>query len=218
MKIHFAVVIAGSYHWANIALRVFRRHFPEEILIVADYVRSVEHYFLKKHIDYCIYPQGIEVGGHQHGIAIDMILQQYPCDILVLLEPDCLYYDTGWYTNMLRAIESGYWMAGFLKLPWGPLHPCTTMWRTDKIQNTFSYVLKGTDVLDPYYSLLCDERLIPSWTVATMAKFHREWWDTSLKNWFNAARMERAALVPGGTLKHYWSGYDMLPRQKIGYL
>jgi hypothetical protein len=129
-------------------------------------------------------------------------------DAMLHIDSDCRISGTGWYHNLVGAIARGASMASCARKPWGPLHPSVSIWDVHEVRASFERADGLADAQHPRFPELID-----------VARFSREpdvpggdplrtpWkWDTGIKAWFEAAIRDRAVLVPGPGIAHYWYG------------
>lgn len=204
----------GHWDWTRISVGSFREHFPDHPLIVVDHNNNApeREFILSSGALLLDNP-----GKHTHGGGMDHALRwclDNGHDVMVHFEPDCLITGRKWYDNLLEAIEDGYWMAGTVRIPFGPIHPCPSAWLCKTISRSFHVHHKGDDYLHPNYAHVIDNvdltnwlnRVPPDWTHAEWYDFWVNHWDAGGKNWFEAAVEGRAELVNGDGIHHYWYG------------
>jgi hypothetical protein len=223
---HYRVIpVIVSYHtprWVKIALRSFWRHFPaEQVLVIDNNPHSgepgwepacdEERRWLERcsHVILVANP-GLE---RRHGAAIDRALEvcrQQGAELMLLFEPDCHILGRAWYELLLRPMTRGAWMSGMMRLAYGPLHPCPSLWRVDHNWASFLDQPRGNDACHPRFNeLFFFDRLL-SWVESydpPALPWWRQNWDTAQKNWFHAAVHDKAVHVPhSGDFRHFWSG------------
>ena len=215
------VVSYRSNLWIRVALRSYRRHFPDGMILVVDnnpkpgapgwepeceeeraWLRSLPDILLVEN------PRPRK----KHGAALDLAAswcRENGYEFLLAFEPDCLITGRRWFEELWAAVARGAWMAGAHKKAYGPIHPCPSLWRVARIQASFDNRVRGEDEQHPRFRELFDlDRLMR--TVAAEGGPVRWWarhWDTAQRAWFLAAVNDRAALAPKtDDFRHFWCG------------
>lgn len=219
------VPVLISYHtpqWIKVGLRSYQRHFPHDCVLVIDN-NPLEHEpgwkpDCEREREWLSKCDGISLVRHpgpnrRHGAAIDFALnycREIGADVLLHFEPDCLITGKNWYELLQRAINAGAWMSGMLRQPYGPLHPCPSMWRVDRDWSSFIDQPRGADVLHRRFNELFFLNRLLGLVEAEhphMLAWWKENWDTAQKNWFHAAANDQAVHVPQtGDFRHFWMG------------
>lgn len=208
----------NRWDWTKISITSFREHFPDDPLLVVDHNHfAPERAFLASW-------GAIVLDNHgptTHGGGLDaarLWCLENGYEVMVHFEPDCEVYGRRWYANLVGAIEFGYWMSGSQKMPFGPIHPCPSAWLLDKFDHTFQACLRGRDVMHDRYSEFVPfpdqldwiDQHPPTWG---WQRFWTYWWDTGMKNWFDAAVQDKAALVSCEDIRHFWYGRQRGPEE-----
>ena len=211
------MIIYKSLDWIKISIPMYKKHFKEQLLVVNNSNDPAESQFARD--QGCIV---IENKGHtQHGDGLDRALKWCKSnrkDGMIAIEPDCLVKGRRWYEALARAIEGGYWMAGLFKRSHGPIHPCPSAWRVDKVRHSFNTVPKGADIHHPRFLELFSLRTL----IDNLAKdqhsdrinrFCLFMWDTGFKNWFDIATQNKAVHIniPDQDFIHLWHGSERGP-------
>lgn len=226
MRVVPVIVAYFTPDWIRVAITSYLRHFPDDRVLVVDNnpLRAEagwmpacerERRWLRSHprVDYVmnhLVPCS-RYGGRPHGLGLDAALghcRDLDADVLLHLEPDCVVTGTRWRENLLGALADGAWMAGSHRQEHGPIHPCPSAWRVDRVRSTFAGWEWEYDARHPRFHELVDlDRLKAvvgpghAWDV-----FWSLFWDTGHKAWFDAAVHDRAALVDAPDFRHYWHG------------
>lgn len=118
----------------------------------------------------------------KHGQAMDFardlfIDQGY--DVMVHIEPDCIVSGNKWWSNLVGAIEDGYWMSSGDRDHRGYLRPCPSAWNLEKTRNlSFSFFPRTST----------------------------EKWDTGLKAWHECHLLGKDKEVEVPDFLHYRGG------------
>lgn len=148
--------------WTKMSLRSFRKYFPTEELIVVnnnryyatDEMRSIvsEH---ASSITERIPLSSSWSNWNPHGRAIDLVLQicrRNNYDILILIEPDCLFKGRIWADNLIAALST-YKLAGSYRVQYGPIHPGLSAWNVKDVPTSFNARLRHySDPIDEKFS------------------------------------------------------------------
>ena len=211
-----------SYHtplWIKVGLKSFHQHFPEYRVLIVDnnpdrdeptwdpaceeeraWLRQQTYVDLVKN----------ERTDKTHGSGLDLAVawcRKNEIGLMLHFEPDCLVGGRQWYENLVHTIQGGAWMAGPNTKSYGPIHPCPSLWRVDRIEHTFGRRPIREDMSHPRFSELFDVAVFNKQqpTVAL-----ENWkWDTGLKLWFMAAVNDKAVHVSKELdFKHFWCGTE----------
>ncbi len=213
------IVAYRSPLWIRVSVGSFRRHFPgQRVLVVDNNPRpgdprwdpacEVERAWLAAQPDVEVLRN--EGGDRRHGRGMDLALawcRARGVDAMLHVDSDCRISGAGWYHNLVGAIAGGAWMAAIARKPWGPLHPSVSIWDVREVRASFERCDALADAQQPCFAELVDiERFAREPDVEGDPR-HTPWkWDTGIKAWFEAARRDRAVLVPGPGIAHYWYG------------
>lgn len=213
-------VVLVAYHsalWIRVAIGSFLAQRPGETILVVDNnprradlawetACEEERQWLSAHPHVRLIDN--EADDRTHGAGLDRALawcRAQGVATMLHIEPDCYVTGLEWYSNLTAAIEGGAWMAACVRKPWGPLHPCPSIWRVDEVRASFRRQDGTVDATHPRFTELVDvERYRLESGVD--ARTQRWSWDTGLKAWFEAAVAHRAAAVSGRGFRHYWCG------------
>lgn len=222
MKLAFVMVLYSElpdFPWTKISIQSFRKHFPEEPLFVVDQNGYANERLLCETAGAKIIGDGRK-GHHALGVhkVLDVIRSQY--DAFIHIEPDCLFTGRGWYEQIVAALNSGYWMAGPSRLPYGPLHPCPSGWVLDKLPGRFDYQPQGQDLYHSKYGRLVNIEVICNEILRARSHHAKQvaiakllYWDVGLKNWFDCAVVEKAIQTNSEGFRHFWFGRNRSPQQ-----
>jgi len=220
MKIAFLTVIANkvkSYDWARISLPLFREHFPDGFLVAIDHNRSEDKHNILKLASVVLYTPLTEDQGHGMGMQTGFQwLRKNGFDVMVHIEPDCMYSGTQWYTNLISALQNGAWLSGLNQNPWGTMQVAGSAWKLDQVQHSFKTRMKLEDAFCPHHRRLIDERtmgevLLRNGAPLQFWRFNLYMWDSGLKNWFECASQDKAVLVDGPDFCHVRGSWGKLP-------
>ena len=218
-----ALVAFHTYRWIRVAVGSFQRHFPDGNLLVIDNNPARDQPGFEEHCgvesDWLMEQPQVTVIRNSsfkktHGVGLDIATEWCRAEsipILVVIEPDCLIRGPVWLERMVSAVREGALMAGYFKKPYGPIHPAPSAWRIETIHASFETQSREIDE--------CHARFHELFDVAELRRIvdadHDSWefwgrcWDSTQKNWFNAAVLDKAVLLPvDGELdfRHYWCG------------
>lgn len=194
-------------HWSLLSLPCWRHHFPTETLVVVDHNQNPdERPLAEKHGAVVLPKSTVEIS---HGDGIDTAAawcRANRYDVLVHIEPDCLMWGRDWYDKLVEPIgEESKWMTGLNRTHGGVIHPCPSAWYLPKVVHSFRCVAKGKEVSHPEYPRIVD---VPGLERSRFANFVLNWWDTGIKNYYEAAKQGRALYVgPASDFQHYWEGH-----------
>lgn len=154
--------------------------------------------------------------GHPYAInyAIEWCHKQ-SYDVLVLIEPDCLFSSHVWYDNLVGAIRKGYWMAGGHQCTAGELHPCPSAWNLHALKMLgikFGFASRDQHMLEKEYDLLV-RRTDWDHTDVSLNWMNKNW-DTGLREWYLCAKRRKAIQVDLTNFHHFWGGSRIGHRQK----
>jgi hypothetical protein len=215
------VVSYQTRRWIKVALRSYRRHFPEGMILVVDnnpkpgergWSADVqeERAWLKSLPDILLIEN--PATRKSHGSGLDLAAdwaRQNGFEFLLHFEPDCLISGRRWYEALRDAVDRGAWMAGSCRRPYGPIHPTPSLWRVDRIESSFEDRVRGVDEAHPRFRELFDL----DWLVNAIREqrgavsWWQTHWDTAQGPWFRAAMHDRTALVsPTNDFHHFWLG------------
>lgn len=213
-----------SYHtdrWIKVALRSYRRHFPDGMVLVIDNnpapgapgwtpLCEQERAWLRARPDVLLVVN--EAPHKGHGTGMDCALAwclENDVEAMLHFEPDCLITGTRWFEALQDALDAGAWMAGSHRKLYGPIHPAPSLWRTREVRASFEIQHRGDDVQHPRFRELFDL----DWLVEAIRndggrwEWWRDHWDTAQKAWFLAAVYGKATLVAETPdFHHYWGG------------
>ena len=225
MRVVPVIVAYFTPDWIRVAITSYLHHFPDDRVLVVDnnpargddeWIPACERerHWLRSHprVDYVmnhIVPC-TRYGGRPHGLGLDVALgrcRDLGADVLLHLEPDCIVSGRQWRENLLGAIGDGAWMAGSVRQHHGPIHPCPSAWRVDRVRSTFAGWEWEPDARHPRFHELVDlDRLQSVMGTGAGWDFWGSFWDTGHKAWFDAAVLDRAVLVEAPDFQHYWHG------------
>lgn len=210
--IDFAFVSVLYYEaWPKIMLRSLRDYCNSEVILVNHLHHDVPEEYKD---DKCTI---LEMGHNpSHGAGIDLAidhLRNRGVKYCVLMEPDCVILGDSWLHNMINAIKNGAIMAGPSRLPFGPIHPCPSIWDINRISGSFQVTNRDIDIdlsIFNYVEMIkwlhtnqFDETSIWLWC-------HK--WDCGIKNWYMAATQGLAVeTVNNGDFKHFYNGRTLRP-------
>jgi len=212
--IKIVFVAAIYYHeWPQIMIRSLREYFDEEVILVNHLNMEIPSSYIDKNCT--ILTNNI---GGSHGQAIDKAvkyLKERRIDYFVHIEPDCLISGREWYDHLVSAAINGATMAGPHKLPFGPIHPCPSIWYVPKIHGSFEVADRSGEI-DPN---LLDTNEMVKWLHSNNIKEHgiRIWmnsWDCGIKNWYESAKLNRAFHTQSSEgFKHFFFGRSRKPSE-----
>ena len=220
------LVAYHSIHWIRVAVESYLLHFPEDRLLVIDnnpgrgeegWVPDCvrERAWLEAHPGVILVanpepPDGL-LRNRTHGAGLDLALQwcrRHDARVMVHLEPDCLVAGRQWRDNLLEALARGAWMAGSVRQCHGPIHPTPTAWLVDEVRASFRIApWKGRDESRSRFDeLVHPEALGEDRSPMGVWIGWTRYWDTGHKAWFEAAVLDRTALVETPDFTHFWHG------------
>lgn len=204
----FVAVLYYDNGWPAHMLRSFRQHFPTEPLLLVNHLPTfrLSELYIDKYTTIIDNPRGHNAGGHGGGMdAAADYLRRNGVPFMVHIEPDCTFTGREWYDSMREAMASGATMAGPNQFPYGPIHPCPSMWLVDAIPCSFKcdYKYHPPTVYDARKQAewLSQQDWPPEAYHAHMAI-----WDTGLKAWGLAAQQGKAVVTSGVGIEHHWEG------------
>lgn len=106
------------------------------------------------------------------------------------------------------AARSGAVMAGLNKLPYGPIHPCPTIWDITRLYGSFAitqidgHVDESIYHLDQYAQCLRENRVLSDDGRIYLLKI----WDCGIRNWYEAEKLGLAIQTSGDGITHYTDG------------
>lgn len=208
----------GLYDWTQICVKSFREVFKESYpLICVDHNRNPEEQrFLKDH-GVAVVPNPNKDISHGKGLDVAAeYAKEAGHDVMVVVEPDCVFSGDQWMTDLLKAVDEGYSMAGTFRWQYGPIHPCGSAWRLDQIPSSFKSVKKHDDVYHPKYKQLMNLVELNSSVMRTnynthLIHFFFHWWDVGIRNWFLLACDGKDKLVSGAGFRHWWGSHKRTP-------
>jgi hypothetical protein len=232
MKFLTAMVLHKSLDWIKTSIPLYRKYFKEPLLVVNNSNDPKESQFATG--EKCVV---IENRGRcMHGDGVDKAVEycrKHKIEGLVLIEPDCLINGDKWYQAITEPIKHGYWMAGTVKLPWGPIHPCPSAWNVNNIKFSFNATSRLYDAYHPKFlqlfnlnlliNILAKQSDVDKYGVKkllgedkTSNVFWLFMWDTGMKNWFEAAINNKAIHVSmTQDFKHLWHGNKRNPNNLL---
>ncbi len=213
----------GGYEWTKICVTSFRNVFGMEYpLIAVDHNHNPEEKeFLKKN-----QVQILENYGEQsHGEGLDIATayaKKNGFDAIVFIEPDCLFFNDTWYKNMHQIIESGKSMTSVFRWPYGPLHPCGSMWVIKNIPYSFKTIPKTKEEVG---HVRFQELLNMPTLCALMAEekydnhlhnFFVYHWDVGIKNWYTLeVNYSTQHCIDDHGFVHFWRSHGRPPSKVI---
>lgn len=198
-------------------LRSLREHFSEEVILVNNLSGPMpDEYF----DDNCII---LDAGGRElsHGEGIDVAVEflRSRGDLYFIhIEPDCLILGRDWAIRLVDAIMSGAIMAGSYRLPFGPIHPCPTIWDISRISGSFGISERSGNIDTRIFNLSAMVRWLVDCNVCDSGVMM--WvrlWDCGIKNWYEAALQGLAKhTINNGDFVHFFCGRLLSPRDRLG--
>lgn len=208
-QIDFVFVAVIFYHeWPKVMLRSLREHFVEEVILVnhLNGPLPAEYYD-----DNCTILNPEPSSKLSHGAGVNTaveFLRKRGDKYFIHIEPDCLITGKSWVNSLIGAIASGAIMAGPCKLPFGPIHPCPTIWDIDRISDSFDISYRSQAINQKVFSY----KKMARWFVDNNMKDDEIWfwchfWDCGIKNWYKAA-LDGLAVdsADSGGFRHLWNG------------
>lgn len=207
----FVFVAIVHYHqWPKVMLRSLREHFREEIILV-NHLPNGEEIPTNYQDEHCTILQNPDINKRGHGAGIDVaveFLKRRGDKFFIHIEPDCLFTGKDWAVKLLDAAHSGAIMAGPCKLPFGPIHPCPSIWDLDRIPGSFGFSPR-TEGID--FKLFNYQQMV-RWLCDTGMSDGGIWlwchlWDCGIKNWYEAAKLNLAVHTDTMSgIRHFWAG------------
>ena len=209
--------------WIRVALRSFRRFFPDSPLLILDNnpdpgmagygpLIEEERAWIKDWCsqDYRHYFEPTKLFEKNHGLAMDWAARwcrSYRIRWMLHIEPDCLIDGVEWANRLLAAIQQDIWMVGSHRKFYGPIHPTPSLWAVNRIQASFREQLRGSDASHPRFSELMDMKGLMASLQPREVAYWTSWWDTAQKPWFDAAIHDRTLLIEESPdFRHFWGG------------
>ena len=218
-----ALVAFHTHQWIRVAAGSFHQHFPEARLLVVDNNPksgepgfeercAIESAWLCKQSYITVLPNPSPK--KSHGIGLDIAAawcRDNAVPIMVLIEPDCLIRGRQWLERLVASIQTGSQMSGYFSKSYGPIHPAPSAWDVGALKFSFETSSRVEDERHPRFPALFNveelRRIVAldgdSW------EFWGYYWDSTQKNWFEAAIRDKASLLPIGEeldFRHYWCG------------
>ena len=214
-EFNFVFVVVIYYHqWPKVMLRSLREHFSNELILVNHLGEDLPPEYFD---DNCTILKN-NSNCFKHGDGIDIAvehLKERGIDYFVHIEPDCLITGKEWLEELVKAAKVGAIMAGPHRLPFGPIHPCPSIWHVPRIVESFN-ISARTETLDRnifkykkmvrwLYENDLAERGVIIWC---------DMWDCGIKNWYEAAKLN-LAINTNSTVgfRHFWSGSSRKPNE-----
>src|SRR5262249_50656411 len=132
--------------------------------------------------------------------------------------PDCLVTGRGWRETLIGAIETGAWMAGAVRKPWGPIHPTPSAWLVHEVRTSFTEQLRRPSAAHPRFKELVNLEALQAAAESNGCwEWAQQYWDTADKAWFHAAVHNRTRLVDAPGFRHFWLGTstNSLPLEQL---
>jgi len=223
MKLIFVMVAWNTLKWVQQSIPQFLQCFNDYDLLVVDNnsIRSEEKW-KQEHADEAVYIKSQKViyvknywscdecASRSHGLGIDFakvwcIKNDY--DTIIHIEPDCAITGRKWFENIIDVYTEDTWMIGPNKLSFGPIHPVPALFVLDKFQHSFRSIKRAHDIYHPKFFEVFNIK--PFLRYTAHFNFWSNFWDTSQKNWFEAAiRGKTAVSEQADDFIHYWNGSD----------
>lgn len=207
-QVDFVFVAVIFYHeWPKIMLRSLREHFSEEVILVNHLGRSLPPEYYDNN---CIILDGLQ-NKMTHGAGVDAaveFLKNRGDKYFIHIEPDCLITGRDWVNGLVGAAASGAVMAGTYRLPFGPIHPCPTIWDINRIDGSFDISNRIGHVDQRIFNY----RDMIRWLLDSGFNDDDIWfwchlWDCGIKNWYKAALQGLAVhSVNSDGFRHFWGG------------
>lgn len=200
------VAVIYYHKWPLVMLRSLRTYFPEDQLIL---VNNLNTQIPNEYYDNYTIVLENDTNDKTHGGGIDVavrFLKNNKFKHFIHIEPDCVISSTQWANELVIAIKNGTLMAGPHKLPFGPIHPCPSIWDVEWVGTfTMSYRNEFTD------HRLFDHRKMAEWLVNCNMDRDGCWlwchlWDCGIKNWYEAAKLKRTTQTSWVGFKHFFCG------------
>ena len=228
-NVDFVFVMVLYYDiWPKILLRSLRRYSDNEIILVNHLGKPVpEDYYDTNCI--ILENKGSVMSVYEtankktyqiphylsksksHGAGIDLavhFLRERGDQYMVHIEPDCVVSGLTWLNELKAAAASGAIMAGSMHLPFGPIHPCPSIWDLRRLPGSFDTSLRDTGInFDVFnYRQMCE------WLINVGMDNGGIWlwthcWDCGILNWYKAALMGKAVHTKTGDgFRHFFAG------------
>jgi hypothetical protein len=223
----------SCHKWWRYYLRSFRQQFPTDKMLVAVHTDADPRtlWLLK---DYGV--ETVVSGARDHGAALNAVAaaaKAREIELMVHVEPDCLFNGRQWLDTLLAPLLSGEAdMTGNFFC--GYIHPTISAWRVAAIPDCgFSrQSRKPSQWGEPLMGQLCHKigelclQTLQAFPEApreeTMEALESIWlfWDTGGAAWFDLAIKGRAKLTPtpdiwhGGDFVHFWCGREVPPEER----
>src|SRR5215831_15714019 len=134
------VAVAYYHAWPKVMLRSLRQHFDNTLILVNHLSDDglPPEYFDDRTI-VLNNPRGLNFGGHGGGIdaAVDFLRKRGE-RWFIHIEPDCFISSKTWAEDLFKAAVDGAIMAGPTRLPFGPIHPCPSIWDLERLAGSFT--------------------------------------------------------------------------------
>lgn len=137
--------------------------------------------------------------GCAHGQALDeavAYLAKDQIEVMVHIEPDCIFHGRIWYDNLLQGLEKDKWMAGScvhgVNEPRfrGRIHPTPSAWRLANLNTSFNCVWYDRSASNPG-------------------------WDTGHLAWRTAHLAKKDIVVKTPDFVHLWGGSSQRENQSV---
>lgn len=218
-KIKFVFVTVLFYDiWPKIMLRSLRRYFDNEIIMVNHLSKPVPKEYYDDNCTIIDNKDAHNNNGHGAGIDVAVkYLRERGDRYFVHIEPDCVFTGTAWIAEMLDAMVNNAIMAGPCRLPFGPIHPCPTIWDIVKIPGSFDISFRQCLIDFNIFNY----RLMLDWLINTGMDEGSIWlwchmWDCGIKNWYMAALQGKAVHTRNDDgYKHFFGGRGYPPTKLL---
>ena len=223
------VISYNSHLWIKVALKSFRRFFPNSPILIIDnnldpgmpgYDSRVQ--IEKKWIrDWCAqdcHCHFVKANSSNRGHGVGMDCAAAWCRAngirwMIHIEPDCIIDGVEWSNKLLEAAAKNVWMAGSHRKGYGPIHPTPSIWDMTKINSSFRTQPRGSDMNHPRFNELMNMEFLREGTIGYgWENYWSSHWDTAQKPWFDAAVHDKTLLVAETPdFKHFWYGSSTNP-------
>jgi hypothetical protein len=200
--------------WPKILLRSLRKYFQHDLIVIVNHLNGPipSQYYDDK----CVVLQCKTSRSHGHGVdtAVEY-LRSIGTKYMVLVEPDCVVTGVDWVNGMISIVESGALMGGPFVLPFGPIHPCPSVWDLEWVPFTFNVTPRSGPV---DYKIFSQAGMV-KWLVECFPDDEQSiwwwinYWDCGIRNWYEAAKEGRAIVSNGSRFKHFGAGRLYSPDQ-----
>jgi hypothetical protein len=208
---------SNGLDWLKISLGSFRIHFPSDDILVVRHSQDPQELDIMNRHRAIIIDRSSKVMYHGPTLDIVKTIVQHDYDTMTMFEPDCLIQGRRWYENMQSAILDGAWMAGPSRKFGGVICICPCMWLISQIPYSFGNdfrheasneeeFMRTFDLQDCLTGELRDK---PNWSDIYYYLYH---WDTGQKNWYHAAKRNKATLTQNPDFIHFWQGRWRSPK------